>query len=478
MLTTNTMRYGTDNFILNKLGIVSPNTTPWDCTNITSCPGFTLTYNIPSDCDIRVGFLINGTINKIAIDGSLTALPTQAYTVDSLLSEGNTIAELVALTSIPGFVGKTIAPVVAMIAPPDATTFPTLKFNALKTISNQDQYVKVEYSQEFDVSGYEIYDTKLSTSVTNGGSVVVEASTYSGSTWSDYMTLSSLNGKDVEKVKFRTTYTATTLGVSTAQLNYLYLYARTNSSVTLGTNADLITKTQEFGTGMMYSRLLIKHNRLKDAGIKAYISFGDKTLSRENLQIATGTGSPQTVTLADTNVDFSTITLFSNRTMITSFDFNTTSNSITFTAESGTTVFANYEYGFTAESWQEMQKGTTQPYAGKDYDSTDYTYSISGAEKGVSAIRMVMEKPDGSSTDEYLGTGTGRTQLFVLEHWAKEDTITLKQGTQPIASTNWSYDPVNRIITVIALKDTIVSATYQWTAETPKIHGYVVAWNQ
>ena len=50
-----------------------------------------------------------------------------------------------------------------------------------------------------------------------------------------------------------------------------------------------------------------------------------------------------------------------------------------------------------------MQKGTTQPYTGKDYDSTDFTYAVTGVEKGVSAIRMVMERPDGSSTDEYLG---------------------------------------------------------------------------
>ena len=417
---------------------------------------------------------------KLTITGgvaSLTAVATQSITAASVLSEGNTVTELSTATSIPPFAGKTVYTAIALSATSSTTEQPTIGLE-ITGIRNQDQYTKTEYSQEYDVSGYEIYNTNLSTTAANGGSIVVEASTLTSGVWSDYMTLSALKGKAADKVKFRITYTSTTLGTSTAELNYLYLHARTTSSITLGNNADLISKTQEFGTGMMYSRLLIKHNRLKDAGIKAYISFGDKTLSRENLQIATGTGSPQTVTLADTNVDFSTITLLSNRTMITSFDFNTTSNSITFTAESGSTVFANYEYGFTPEAWQEMQKGTTQPYAGKDYDSTDYTYSIAGAEKGVSAIRMVMEKPDGSSTDEYLGTGTGRTQLFVLEHWAKEDTITLKQGTQPIASTNWSYDPVNRIITVIALKDTIVSATYQWTAETPKILGYVVAWNQ
>ena len=93
-------------------------------------------------------------------------------------------------------------------------------------------------------------------------------------------------------------------------------------------------------------------------------------------------------------------------------------------------------------------------------------------------VRMVMQKPDGSSTDEMLGTGTGRQQMFILQHYAKEETITLKQGTQPIDRANWSYDPVNKIITVIALKDSAVTATYQWTAETPEIIGYVAAWNQ
>ena len=477
MLTTNTMRYGTDTFAFNKSGLVYPNTTPWVCTNITGCLGFTLTSNIPSGCDARAGFLIDGTVYKLATDGTLSALATQSYTVDTLLNEGNTVAELAALTTIPGFIGKTITPIFALMAPGDATTFPTLKVT-LRTVSNQDQYTKTEYSQEYYISGYDVYNTNLSATVANGGSIVVEASIYTGGTWSDYMALSALKGKSGDKLKFRITYTATTLGTSTAQLNYLYIYLRTNTSVTLGTNADLITKTQGFSTGMMYARLLIKHNRLKDAGVKAYVSFSDQANSRENLQIATGTGNPQTVTLADANIDFSTLTLYGNTTRIMDFDFNTISNSLTFTADSGATVFANYDHGFTAEAWQEMQKGSTQAYAGKDYDSTDFTYSITGVAKGASAIHMVMEKPDGSSTDEYLGVGTGRSQLFVLDHYAKEDTITVKQGTQPINSSNWSYDPVSRIITVIALKDSTVSATYQWTAETPKILGYVAAWNQ
>jgi len=477
MLTTNTIRYGTDTYAFNKSGLVFPNSTPWNCTTINESLGFIITSNIPADCDIRAGFLIAGTIYKIAVDGTLAALTTQSYTTDSLLSEGNTITELTVLATVPGFVGKTVTPVLALLAPGESTELPTIKIS-LRTKSNQDQYTKVEYSQEYNLSGYTIYNTNLSTTASNGGSVVVEASIYSSSTWSDYMPLSALKEKTGDKVKIRFTYTATTIGTSIAQVNHLYIYIRTNSSLTLGSSADLITKTQEFGTGMMYARLLIKHERFKDAGGKAYISFTDIPLSRENHQIGTGTGESQTITLTDPGIDFTSLQLYANTARIRDFDFNTTLNIITFTATVGTTIFANYEYGFEKETWQEMQKGTTQPYQGKGYDSTDFTFSISGTEKGVSAMRMLLSKPDGSSTDEPLGTGTGRTQVFVLKHYAKEETIILKQGTQPIDNKNWSYDPTNKIVTVIALKDTAVTATYQWTAETPKILGYVAAWNQ
>ncbi|MGL6014987.1 MAG: hypothetical protein ACRCZU_02670, partial [Selenomonadaceae bacterium] len=301
---------------------------------------------------IGTGTVVNSvpTWYKLTITSgvaALTAVTTQNITAASVLSEGNTVSELSTATSITPFAGKTIFAAIALSANSSATEQPTIGVK-ISGLSNQDQYTKTEYSQEYDISGYDVYNTNLSATVANGGSIVVEASIYTGGTWSDYMAVSALKGKSGDKLKFRITYTATTLGTSTAQLNYLYIYLRTNTSVTLGTNADLITKTQGFSTGMMYARLLIKHNRMKDAGVKAYVSFGDETNSRKNLQIATGTGNPQTVTLADANVDFSTLTLYGNTTRIIDFDFNTTANTVTFTATSGATVFANYDYGSTA----------------------------------------------------------------------------------------------------------------------------------
>ena len=169
MLATNTMRYGFDSFSFNKSGLLTAKQ-PWDCTAANEVNGFTITKAIPANCDIRIAFAIDSKIQKLSATGTLTDMPTQPYTTDSILSEGNTVAELEALTSITIFVGKSITPIIAMIAPPDAEILPSIKL-ALKTKSNQDQYTKVVYSGEYTISTGEtgmMYDARLSTTASEG----------------------------------------------------------------------------------------------------------------------------------------------------------------------------------------------------------------------------------------------------------------------------------------------------------------------
>ena len=232
MLATNTMRYGFDGFNFNKSGLLTAKQ-PWDCTAVSEVNGFTITKTIPTNSDIRIAFAINSKIQKLSATGTLTDLLTQSYTTDSILSEGNTVAELETLTSIPVFVGKSITPIIAMISPPDAEVLPQIKL-ALKTKSNQDQYTKVVYSGEYTISTGEtgmMYDARLSAAVSDGGSVVVEASIKNGEAWSEYMPLMSAKNKPANAIKFKATYTATTLGVSIAKINSLLIYCRSNNSV-------------------------------------------------------------------------------------------------------------------------------------------------------------------------------------------------------------------------------------------------------
>lgn len=483
MLPINTVRTGTDGFSFSKKLLMIRNT-PLDCSASTEVNGVTLSGTQPSGTDRRLAFKVDGTWYRLTGTGTvtLTALATQTLTADSLLSEGNTVAEIATATSISGFVGKQVYVAFALYAPGDATSFPTLKINGIVEKSNQDTYVKVVESQEYplSVSGTgSITDIQLDTTVSDGGSVVVQASLKQNGTWSDYMALSAAKNNPATAVKFKATYTSTTIGTSLAKVNSLVIFAKEDDSLVVGTTASIYTATQDFGTGMLYARILVKHQELKDARLKAYAHFGSTTKKRDKLQIGTGTGGTQTITLSDAGIDFSTFQLFFDLAPNFTFDYSSALNTVTFTAPADANIFASYDYGLEAESWQEMTKGNTQKYADSGLYSTDFTFEVAaGTAKGVSAIQVALEKPPGSVTNKQFGTGSGKTQYFVLDHYARLNTLQITASDIPVDRSTWNYDPVSKILTIVAAKDAPLKYSYVWDAEVPVVTGIIACWNE
>lgn len=485
MLSTNTIRYGTDSFAFYKRGLFYRNT-PLDCSQMTQVLGLTIVGTQPSGSDRRLAFKVDGTWYKLTVVSgvaALTALATQVLTADSVLSEGNTVDEVSAATSIPGFVGKYVTVATAIYSPSGATSQPTIKISGISGKSTQNTYTKTEYSAEYPFSNSgvagTITDIALSVTATDGGSVVVEASLLQNGVWSDYMPLMSAKGLSGTSAKFKATYTATTIGLSVAKINSLAFAAKENGSIVVGTTASVFTKTQDFGTGMLYARLLAKHKKLNDARLKAYVSFSESTQQRDKYVIGTGTGALQTLTLTDTGIDFSTFSLFFNLTPCYVYDYNSATNQITFTAPADSNVAASYTYGATAENWQEMQTGSTQKYQDGTLYSTDWTYEVTaGTEKGVSAIKIDMEKPPGSVTNQLFGVASGAQQQFVLDHFARGDTLAITASDTTLARSSWSYEPASRILTLVAPKDAPLRYTYVYDAEVPALYGLVAAWNE
>ena len=461
-----------------------------DCTSLSTVSGFTISGTVPIGCDIRTLFSVDAgtTWNKLTIASgvaTLTAAATQAITAASVLSEGNTIAELQTVTSCAEMAGKAVYVAVAMQS--NGNSVPTFGIKANGLIG-ASVYTKTVESNEMDLGeSSTVYDYALSKSEANGGTVTVTASLYQttdGTTyaWSDYMSLDSAKEKACTKIKFKAVYNAPTIGTSTATINHLYVYVKPETSIIIGQNCDVISVTENFENEMMYARLLIKHQKLIDAQIQAYISMSAATKSREKYVIGTGTGESQTITLADTGIDFNTLKLYADTTQIASFDFNSVQNTITFTASAGSTIMGTYTYGCEPETWHAMTKGSTQKYTSVSSDSnmysTNYTYSESGVSKGVSAIRVALLKPSGSVTDEIIGTGTGRTQLIYLSHYARKDTIKLTAADVTVPNENLTYDDKTKLLTIACTKDAAIKATYTYDAETPILNGFVAAWNK
>jgi hypothetical protein len=332
-----------------------------------------------------------------------------------------------------------------------------------------------------------VINATADTTVTNNGSVTVTASLLQNNVWSAYQALAAISNQKASAIKFQAAYSAPTIGSSTAKVNSVAVQYRTNNSSVSGAIAELMTTTEYFPEGMSGVRLMVKHQKLTDAKLAAYVAFRAQPTQRTKIPVGVGTGNRQTLTLGikdsngnivpDTGINHNTLQIWLGSNPAAAFDYNTALNQVTVTAPQGVTIFASYQCGWAAESWQQMSQGATDTYTNSILNSTEFTYQVPGqAQQGVSAVKVQLLKPGGTVLNVALGVATGSQQMFVLPHAATPNTIALSDGTNPISS--WSYDPSSRILTVVAAQGKNIIASYNWVAETPVLAGFVAAWNQ
>ena len=482
MLTTNTIRYGTDDFAFNKSGLIYTNT-PLDCTALTQVDGITATGSQPTDTDRRVAFKIDGTWYKLSGSGAVTlsALATQTLTADSVLAEGNTVAELGAATSISGFVGKSVGVAIALYAPGDATEFPTL---ALEIVGKSDQTLltKTDYSPEYTLSPEDVEVIDLSTSKTIIGSATatVEAALKTDGSWGSWITLASAKRQKASAIKFKTTFTVNSAGGSdSAKVNSVTALYRGNNAVVSGAFADIITHTEEFGENMRFARVTVKHDPLIDATIKAYATMRNAPQKMPRTILGIGNGVRKTYSLGVVDFDPASLRVYWGANPCYDYDYNTGTGEIACTAPDDVTVLAECSYGWEAEDWQEMTNSDKLIHD-SGLISTGFTYALPLADpgKGLSAVKVVLEKVEGTVTDAALGTANGKTQVFVLPHAAKVDTISVQSTVGvTLVPNSWSYDPASKILSVSSTDLATMTISYDWISETPVMHALVAAWS-
>ena len=247
----------------------------------------------PADTKRRFAFKIGDKYVKLDTDGTAVNLATQAITVNSVLTEGNTAAELTALTNIPAFVGKMVYPVVALYAPHTANVMPSAGISVRAGV-NTAQYTKTEYSQEYHLSDSPVFVVSALADVatTGGAKVDVTARIKSDGSWGNYMALADVGMKRATDIQFRANYSVTTLdGSDTAKLNAATVTYTSGTAIANGVTTDIVTTTQHFTNNLSYVYALVKHKDLMDAKIKAFVSLRDKPGNVNMKHVGYGTGN-------------------------------------------------------------------------------------------------------------------------------------------------------------------------------------------
>lgn len=443
-------------------------------TNYNAVNSISVSGVEPENTKRRLAFKVGDKWNKLAISSgkaTLSALPTQTITADSVLKEGNTVAEVASATSIPDFAGKIVYPAIALYADSKASVMPTLGLKANAT-TTAEKYTQEEYSQEYHLSDVPVSIVSLKADITAKGaaSAAVTVSLKNGDNWGDYIDLEKAIGQKATDIKFRTIYTVTkTDGSESASLNNVTCTYTTSGNKVTNKAADVVTVTKEFTNDLVYIHAYVKHKPLKDAKINVYAALRPTPQKRDMMQIGTGSGEVQTVKVDDVGINQDTLRLYYDGKAVYDFDYNTETSEITFKAAVGVVVSASYEYGWKAADWLPMTQGLTQNNDSGN-DTTEYTYQVPEHSDAltVTAIRYELLRPTGHVSDSVIGIGTGTRQIIKLPHIAKKESI--------VCSGAWSYDYDSRLVTVVADKDTEIKISYDWIAEQPEVISIGAGW--
>ena len=456
-------------------------------SNKSKVKGFTINGIQPANTNRKVAFKVDNKWNKLATEGALSPLPTQAITSDSVLAEGNTVAELTALTNVPALAGKLVYPAFALYASENATVMPTIGMTVKAEIDTTvDVYTKTAYSQEFVLHNKRdvlVKSISVDSNTKGNGKVTLKAryATFDGTAitdegaeqtekWSDYVDLLSVINVKCHKLQIKADYQVSiTDGSDSATLNDVIItYAKDVVAKADGTT-DLVTLTEQFTNDLTYVHAYIKHKELIDADLKAYVRLQKTPQKADFKLIGYGTGARKTYKVTDSGINQDSLMVYVNGKAVYDFDFNTETSEITLVADVDVPINATYEFGWELFNYVEMQKVVSQINDSGAY-TTEYAYTIPAhdGEYTVTAIKYELIRPEGKVTNDVIGVGTGKRQIIQLPHFARKETIS--------CNGKWSYDYDSKRLTVIAPADTDIVISYDWIAENPVVYGVMAGW--
>lgn len=450
---------------------------PLNFLNKSRVTGFNISGIEPANTSRHVAFKVDDVWNKLAISSgtaSLTALETQEITADSLIAEGNTVAELQSVTDCTPFVGKLVYPAVALYADSSAEVMPTFGMTVNALIDTTvNVYSFTDYSQEYAISDGDdvsIISLVAETELKGNGKVDITARIKSNGEWSEYMSLNAVQMKQASAIQLKAVYTVSnTDGSDSAKITSVVIKYNTAGAVTSTSTTEIVTVTQKFTNDLTYVHAYCKHKELIDAKINAYCSIRKQPQKRVQYQVGNGTGALKTYILPDSGVNQDTLAVYVDGKFISDFGYNTETSEITLTADKDAVVSASYEYGWEMSDWLPMEQGVSQINDSGNY-TTEYTYTIPSHDGifTVTAVKFELARPEGHVDNETIGTGTGRRQMIRLPHIARKETI--------VCNGKWSYDYDNQRLTIIAPENEPIVISYDWIAESPKVYSVAAGW--
>ena len=473
-MQTNTIRRSHDTGVfMDRRGIIKTKQ-PLDLSRATSVEGFVIGGVDTSKTLRRFAFSIDENWYRLSSDASLVSLTEQDASTECVLEEGNSAAQLHALSSIPAFAGKKIGVAIALQAPIEGEA-PTVSL-AIKCKNTDDTPEKEFLSQAYAFEHEsEVLDIVTDMIVSDGGKIDLKAKlTKQDGSETEWIKLSDCKGQMAKGIMYRAVLTAETIGVSKSQLNsVLVKYGNANEKTGNGV-ANIVSITRNWNIPIASVRMTVRHSSLIDSKLSGAVAFRTTPAWISGEEIGIGTGELVSYPLTHSNgIHQDTVRLyFDGKRQYSGFEVNAESGRIHCAAPLGERVTADYEYGWNTEIWQEMIPSGTRRDA--NYDNTEFRFNRPNKqdEMSVCAVKIVMETQRGSSEGEAIGIGTGEAKSYKIQHAAQPDSIMVFVDGAPVSSAIWCLSDDSRNIKIAAPKKSNITIDYLWTSEVTEVYQF------
>lgn len=268
------------------IGNVLIKTTPAtaiDCSHIEKVTGIAIDSAEPENTQTRYLISVDGGKWRKCNGGSWSFANEQELTAESVLQEGNTKAELTALTyaSLTAFGGKIIDVAIAMSVDSLAELPSISKFELLG--KNAQIKKDIAFSEVFKLGQESVGITGIdvSKSESGGGAVEVYASIQNDADeWSDFIRYDKISGK-AKAVRFKAELEVDKPGISTAILNNVKIHHwKSGKSAAIEGKSVLISKPVTLDSSINRVHALIRHPEVKDTEFVVSVIFGNSTTSK------------------------------------------------------------------------------------------------------------------------------------------------------------------------------------------------------
>lgn len=255
-----------------------------DCSHIEKVTGIAIDSSEPDNTQTRYLLSVDGGKWRKYANGVWKFAEEQDLTAESVLSEGNTKAELTALTQneLTAFADKLIDVAVAIKVENNAE-LPSV--NKFELIGKNSQIKKnIVFSKVLELSNESVGITGIDVAKTegNGGVVEVYASLQNDNgEWSDYIRSDKISGK-AKAIRLKAEMEVDRPGTSVAILDNVKVHHwQSGKAAVIEGKSILVTKPITFDNEVNRAHAIIRHPKVKDTEFKVSVIFGNSKTFRD-----------------------------------------------------------------------------------------------------------------------------------------------------------------------------------------------------